>query len=161
MAVTPAQQANLWQLRDELPSGRRFDERGRRHKFDIALPIDRIVTFVERAEQLVDELVSGTRPYVFGHVGDGNLHFSLYPGPGTDLSRFDERGGDLVTAVDRLTWELGGSISAEHGIGQEMRHRVSGQKADIEFELMARVKRVLDPHGILNPGKVLPPQWSG
>jgi FAD/FMN-containing dehydrogenase len=156
VAATPAQEANLWHLRDELPSGRRFDERGKRHKFDIAVPIDTIPTFITAAGQAVDRVVSGTRTYVFGHVGDGNLHFSIYPGPEADLVRFDAAGAEMVAAVDALTWDVGGSISAEHGIGQEMRERLAGQKSPLEFELLARIKSALDPQDIMNPGKVLP-----
>ncbi|MDH3293282.1 MAG: FAD-binding oxidoreductase [Acidimicrobiia bacterium] len=160
VAATPVQEQNLWYLREELPSGRRFDERGRRHKFDIAVPVDMIPPFIRRADTVVDQVVPGVRTYIFGHVGDGNLHFSLYPGPDADLDRFDDAGAELVSAVDRLTWEFGGSISAEHGIGQEMRARLVGQKSDLEFELLARLKNTLDPQGIMNPGKVLPESWD-
>ena len=160
VAATPAQEENLWHLRDELPSGRRFEERGRRHKFDIAIPVDAIPNFITEAARVVDNIVPGARTYVFGHVGDGNLHFSLYPGTDADPDRFDAAGAEMVTAVDEMTWRFGGSISAEHGIGQEMRSRLLGQKSDIEFELLARVKAALDPHGIMNPGKVLPDSWE-
>jgi len=160
VAATPSQEQNLWHLRDELPSARRFDARGRRHKFDIAIPIDGIPAFIKRAEKVVDNIVPGARTYVFGHVGDGNLHFSIYPDSDTDLDRFDRSGDALVDAVDTLTWEYGGSISAEHGIGQEMRSRLGNQKSDVEFELLARIKNALDPQGIMNPGKVLPELWD-
>jgi len=156
VAATAAQEANLWLIRDELPFARKHEDGDERLKFDIALPVNHIVDFLDQAEQDLERIVPGTRPFVFGHVGDGNLHFSVHPGPGTDRQLFARRMGDLVDAIDSLTWEYGGSISAEHGIGQEMRERLRGQKPDVEFELMARLKEVLDPGNIMNPGKVLP-----
>lgn len=156
VASTADQETNLWFIRDEVPPSFTFDERGKRHKFDIAIPVDRVVEFFERAGPVVDAVVPGTRTFGFGHIGDGNLHFSVYPGPEANIAEYDGRGVELERAIDELTWEFGGSISAEHGVGQIMRERLGGQKSDVELDLMRTVKAALDPTGIMNPGKVLP-----
>lgn len=156
IASTAEQEANLWFIRDEVPPPFTFDEWGNKHKFDMALPVDRVVEFFDAARPLVDSIVSGTKTFAFGHVGDGNMHFSVYPGPGTDLEAYTERGPLLEAAVDELTWKFGGTISAEHGVGQTMRPRLARQKSDVELDLVRTVKAALDPKGILNPGKVIP-----
>ncbi|MGI9608201.1 MAG: FAD-binding oxidoreductase [Acidimicrobiales bacterium] len=156
VASTSDQEENLWTIRDEIPPPFTFDARGRRHKFDMAVPVDRVVDFLVEAGPVVDAVVPGTLTYGFGHVGDGNIHFNVYPGPDADVDAFDARGADLEAAIDELTWSFGGTISAEHGVGQIMRARMSGQKSDVEIELMERVKAALDPAGIMNPGKVIP-----
>jgi FAD/FMN-containing dehydrogenase len=94
-------------------------------------------------------------PYVFGHVGDGNLHLTVWPASSA-AGLLESRSDRLVAAIDDLTWRYGGTISAEHGLGQELRDRISGQKPAIELELMRRVKAAFDPQGLLNPGKLLP-----
>ena len=157
VASTAEQENNLWLIRDELPAPVTFDKRGNRHKFDIAIPVDKVVEFLDSAGPAVEAIVSGTRTYAFGHVGDGNLHFNVFPGTECDVEEFDARSSDLERAIDELTWSFNGTISAEHGIGQLMRNRLATQKSDIEVELMRRVKTALDPNGIMNPGKVLPP----
>lgn len=157
VASTAEQEANLWFLRDEVPPVFTFDANGNRHKFDMAIPVDRVVEFFERAGPLVDQIVPGTQTFGFGHVGDGNLHFNIHPGPDADVDAFIERGADLRGAIDRLTWEFGGTVSAEHGVGQIMRERVAEQKTEVELDLMRAVKKALDPSGIMNPGKLLPP----
>lgn len=160
VASTADQEANLWFIRDEVPSSLTFDKRGSRHKFDMAIPVDRVVEFFEQARPAVDAVVADTRTYGFGHIGDGNLHFSIYPGPDTDLDEYDRSGRELERAIDQLTWEFGGTISAEHGVGQIMRDRVAAQKTEVELDLLRRVKDALDPSGIMNPGKVLPRKLS-
>ncbi len=154
LADTPSQEENLWLLRDELPPPRIFDTY--MVKYDLAVPGDRIAEFHQAVRQVIEDVVPGAQPYVFGHVGDGNLHLTVWPAdspPGT----LEARKPQLISAIDALVWQFDGTLSAEHGVGQELRTRISGQKQPIEFELMSAVKHVLDPQGILNPGKVLPP----
>jgi FAD/FMN-containing dehydrogenase len=94
-------------------------------------------------------------PYVFGHVGDGNLHLTVWPAD-SPPGALEENKDRLVHSIDALVWAFAGTISAEHGIGQELRGRIIGQKQLIEFELMQRIKDAFDPEGLMNPGKVLP-----
>lgn len=154
VAETPAQEANLWHIRDELPPPRIFD--GYMVKYDLAVPIDRIAVFHAEVRSLIEAMVPGAQPYVFGHVGDGNLHLTVWPADSAE-GALEASKADLVAAIDALVWEHGGTISAEHGIGQELRERIVGQKPAIEHELMQTIKDALDPHDLLNPGKVLPP----
>ena len=92
----------------------------------------------------------------FGHIGDGNIHFNVSQPIGADKPAFLDRWEDIAAAVHGVVMSLGGSISAEHGIGQLKRHLMASIKSPVELEMMRGVKRLLDPNGILNPGKLLP-----
>ena len=153
VAESAGQEANLWHLRDELPPPRIFG--GYLLKYDLAVPPSRISDFHAEARALIESIVPGAMPYVFGHVGDGNLHLTVWPDQ-SEEGLLEARSSELMAAIDALTWRYGGTISAEHGLGQELRDRITGQKPEIELELMRRVKDVFDPAGLLNPGKVLP-----
>jgi FAD/FMN-containing dehydrogenase len=97
----------------------------------------------------LDKTFPGAQPYVFGHVGDGNLHYNI--GPASLLERRAEVNRIVYDAVS----SLGGSISAEHGLGQLKRDEVLRHKSPVEIELMRTLKRALDPKGLMNPGKVV------
>ena len=152
VAETAAQEDNLWLLRDELTATRSFGGFG--VKYDLAVPPDRIEAFLLAASDAVEQISPGSLPYAFGHVGDGNLHFTVLR-PGDD-AMLEAAAADLRTTLDRIVWDFGGTISAEHGLGRELRDRIAGQKPDIEVELMRRIKAAFDPTGILNPGVMLP-----
>ena len=152
VAETSAQQENLWLLRDELTATRSFGGYG--VKYDLAVPPDRIEAFLHAASDTVEQNLPGCLPYAFGHVGDGNLHFTvLRPGDDATLEAAAE---ELRAEIDRLVWRFGGTISAEHGLGRELRDRIVGQKPAIELELMHRIKAAFDPSGLLNPDVMLP-----
>lgn len=155
VAVTEAQEANLWLMRDELTATRSFGGFG--VKYDLAIPPDRIAEFIDAAESLVDEIVPLALSFVFGHVGDGNLHFTVLT-PGQDDDHLERAAPDLRRALDRLVWSFDGTISAEHGLGRELRDRIVGQKSEVELELMRAIKQALDPDDRLNPGVMLPPE---
>ncbi|HAQ23441.1 MAG TPA: hydroxyacid dehydrogenase [Acidimicrobiaceae bacterium] len=152
MAGTTAQEQNLWILREELPPETLFDAKGA--KFDVAVPIDRVAEYQRAVEALIQDLCGGGAVvYSFGHLGDGNLHLyvisSLERGSRMEPGLIDEIQG----SVDRLTWDMGGTVSAEHGVGQELLERVAGQKSAVELEMMRRVKAALDPNDLFNPGR--------
>lgn len=153
IAGTDAQESNLWVMRDELTATRSFGGFG--VKYDLAIPPDRIAAFVERADTLVSTVVPGALSFVFGHVGDGNLHLTVLT-PDVDDAPLIRAASELRTKLDGLVWEFNGTISAEHGLGRELRERVVGQKSDVELDLMRRIKRALDPDDRLNPGVMLP-----
>jgi len=157
VAETAAQDDNLWLLRDELTATRSFGGFG--VKYDLAVPQDRIEQFLVAATSAVEQLVPGSIPYSFGHVADGNLHFTVLR-PGDDAT-LEDAADDLRTTIDRLVWEHAGTISAEHGLGRELRERIVGQKPAVELELMRRIKRAFDPDERFNPGVMLPDEPDG
>ena len=124
-------------------------------KYDLAIPPDRIAEFLDRAEALVDGIVAGALSFAFGHVGDGNLHFTVLT-PGQDGKVLERAAPDLIAALDELVWEFDGTISAEHGLGRELRDRIVGQKSEVELDLMRSIKNTFDPDDRLNPGVMLP-----
>ncbi len=151
LASSQAQEANLWTIRDEIPAGMVL--KGKMLKWDASVPIDRIIAFLHDVEATADALQPGTATYAFGHVGDGNLHLSIFPRPDTDKAGF----AAMESAIDRVIWSYRGSICAEHGIGALNHGRILGQKPAIEFELMGRIRAMFDPNGLLNPGKFIDP----
>lgn len=154
VASSPAQEANLWLMRDELTATRSFGGFG--VKYDLAIPPDRIAEFLHRAESVVETIAPGALSFAFGHVGDGNLHFTVLT-PGRDDGPLEAAAPDLRSALDRMVWEFHGTISAEHGLGRELRDRIAGQKSEVELDLMRTIKQALDPDDRLNPGVMLPP----
>ena len=155
VAATPAQEENLWLIRDEILPGDVFDNHTSGLKMDAAVPIDRIEEFLDGVTALAAEMTPGAAHYSFGHVGDGNLHTYVIPPVGAE-EEFRRILPGLRDATDRLTWELGGTLSAEHGVGQTLRDRIAAQKGDLEMEIARGLKRLLDPDGLLNPDKTLP-----
>ena len=152
VSQTLAQEKNLWHLRDEIPPEKLYD--GKLIKWDVSVPINRVTEFITLAEKLVKEVCPLGRFYAFGHVGDGNLHTMAFPGvdDGPEADALCEK---LYEQMDALIWSLDGSICAEHGVGIENVKRLTGQKSDIELELMRSIKTLLDPDLRLNPGKVI------
>jgi D-lactate dehydrogenase (cytochrome) len=103
----------------------------------------------------VTSLIRGARPLPFGHLGDGNIHYNVVQPVGADKAEFLKRWDEVNTVVFDVVAKYGGSISAEHGIGVLKRDLLPKVKDPVAFELMRTLKRMLDPKGILNPGKVL------
>jgi FAD/FMN-containing dehydrogenase len=152
VAMTAAQEENLWLMRDELPPETLFDAKGA--KFDAAVPIDRVAEFQRAAEAVTTELCGDHAVvYSFGHLGDGNLHLYVVP----NLERGSRMDSDLAAtitdAIDELLWSMGGTVSAEHGVGQDLLDRVGRQKSPVELDMMRRVKAALDPDNLFNPGR--------
>jgi D-lactate dehydrogenase (cytochrome) len=166
LARNQAQAAELWRLRESMSEAQKPE--GASLKHDVSVPLARVPEFVERASEHVLALVPGARVCAFGHLGDGNVHFNLSqpPGgasrpdqkPGADRARFAAERARVNRAVHDLVQELGGSFSAEHGVGQLRLADMERYKEDVEIDLMRALKRALDPRGIMNPGKVLPPE---
>ena len=121
----------------------------------MSLPIERIPEFMESAEARVRALFPDIRPFIFGHFGDGNLHYNLSRPAGADRDWVAVHGEAITDAVLDEVNRYGGSISAEHGIGQLKRAHFLHSKDPLELRLMRQIKAVLDPAGIMNPGKLL------
>ncbi len=147
------QSKDLWSMREGI-SEAQF-ELGTVIKHDISLPISQIASFVEATEIKLHQLWPNMQTIIFGHVGDGNLHYNLAP-LSPDLSNeIEERRKSINQLVHDQVYAHSGSFSAEHGIGQSKRDELPLRKSDIEIELMRSIKKALDPKNIMNPGKVL------
>lgn len=144
LAQTGEQARRLWRIRESIPEAQFSNV-----KHDISVPVSRIPDFVEQANEALQGSFGQVEVYCFGHVGDGNLHYNI--GPQRLLAQRDAVSGVVYGVVDRL----GGSISAEHGLGQLKREAIRDHKDALELQLMRSLKRTLDPKGIMNPGKVL------
>ncbi|MDR6213794.1 FAD-binding oxidoreductase [Paracidovorax wautersii] len=146
----------LWRLREEaLGEAQRRD--GRNIKHDVSVPISRIPDFLAATDAALQARFPGVRPVAFGHLGDGNLHYNVsHPLGGTPADLFAHEDA-IHELVHDSVHPHGGSISAEHGIGQTKRDVLPRYKSAVELDLMRRLKAAFDPLGLLNPGKVLAP----
>ena len=145
LAKNNSEAAELWRLRHSIAEAERAEGKGLKH--DISLPLSNIERFLDEAEQRLAQVAPASDIVAFGHVGDGNLHYNV---------RLPAAGGAQATEVIYdLVAELGGSFSAEHGIGQAKRHWLPRYRSATEMALMRQLKAALDPDGILNPGKVI------
>jgi FAD/FMN-containing dehydrogenase len=153
VASNLAQIEALWALRDNISEAQRIE--GVSIKHDIAVPVSRIPEFLQRAGTALLNVWPDLRIVAFGHIGDGNLHYNLSKSDALGNEEFIARTPEVNRIVHDLVDELGGSISAEHGLGQLKREEITRYKSDIEIELMRTLKRTFDPRGLMNPGKVI------
>lgn len=153
------QQSNaLWHLRESIPLAEKA--MGKMVKHDISVPTSRIPAFVEQTNQALQKHFPGVRPIVFGHLGDGNLHYNVAAGNDWTETTLLEHERAINKLMYRHVCDNGGAISAEHGIGQLKRDILPHYKDATGLALMHSIKQALDPHGIMNPGKVLEqPSW--
>jgi FAD/FMN-containing dehydrogenase len=154
IAQSAAQRAALWSLRENLSESQKFE--GGSIKHDVSVPVSKVPEFIAEAEAAVARFLPGARPFPFGHLGDGNVHFNVSQPPGMDKTAYTDMWEAMNEVVFGIVLKHGGSISAEHGIGRLKRHWMSRIKSPVELDLMRGLKHLLDPKGILNPHKVLP-----
>jgi FAD/FMN-containing dehydrogenase len=153
IAETLEQAKAFWRIREEI--GEVQKRLGGSIKHDVSVPIAAIPAFIEEANAAVLAALPGARPFPFGHVGDGNIHYNVSQPEGGDKAAFMAQEDKVQDAVFGIVLRHGGSISAEHGIGIAKRDRLPQIKDKTAIELMRTLKAALDPNGILNPGKVL------
>lgn len=154
IAQDGAQAKALWALRESVSEAQRIE--GFSVKHDISVPVSAIPRFVELAGVRLAEALPGVRIVAFGHAGDGNLHYNLSFADARDNAGLIDDARTASALVHDTAIMLGGSISAEHGIGQLKRDLLAGCKSAVELDMMRAIKRALDPQGRMNPGKVLP-----
>ncbi|HEX2013509.1 MAG TPA: FAD-binding oxidoreductase [Roseateles sp.] len=154
VAESVAQSQAMWHLRESIPLAQ--SEEGLNIKHDIALPVSRIPAFVAATDAALQAAFPGVRLVDFGHLGDGNLHYNVQAPEGVDPAGFLR---EREVAVNALVFDavqaMGGSISAEHGIGRLKREELARRGSPVALELMRAIKKALDPQGLLNPGRVL------
>ncbi len=154
IAESGAQRAALWRLREEHTEAQK--RAGASVKNDVSVPVSRVPELIARASAACEALIPGVRVVAFGHLGDGNIHFNLVQPEGADGAAFLARDHEIMDAVNRVVRDLGGSFSAEHGVGRLKTYLMEEWRGGAELAAMRAIKRALDPFGIMNPGKVLP-----
>jgi FAD/FMN-containing dehydrogenase len=153
-ATSEAQREALWRLRETIPEAQRQEGAGLKH--DISVESQRLPQFIDEGRALLARIVPQARLVAYGHLGDGNLHFNLSPANAADHS-LAAAADQARRAVHDLVAGYGGSISAEHGIGQLKVAELQRYEDPVALALMHRIKKTIDPLGIMNPGKVLEP----
>ncbi|MGB5336515.1 MAG: FAD-binding oxidoreductase [Woeseiaceae bacterium] len=153
IAKSAAEAQSLWRLRHSIAEAER--QAGKALKHDISLPISRMQEFLVRGEALLAELVPDAQLLVFGHVGDGNLHYNVALPASLSPSAWVAAGQRITAAIYELVAELDGSFAAEHGVGRLKRDELARYRGGAEIGLMRTLKKTLDPQNILNPGKVI------
>ena len=153
IATSESQAQALWQLRENISEAQKRE--GLSIKHDISVPVSAIPEFIDRAGERLEAAYPGLRIVCFGHLGDGNLHYNLSRPLGGQNDAFIARTEEVNRIVYDRVAERGGSISAEHGIGQLKRELLPDYKSAVEIDLMRRIKQAFDPRGLMNPGKVL------
>lgn len=153
IAASLEQSKAFWHLRLILPEAQKSTQGAAPH--DVSVPVSAVPRMIEEASAAVTKVLPGARPMPFGHLGDGNMHFAVVRPEEMDRDTFRKHVKAINEAVHGVVAKLNGSISAEHGIGLMKRDILPSVKDPVELELMRSIKQLLDPKGILNPGKVL------
>ncbi|HEX8641926.1 MAG TPA: FAD-binding oxidoreductase [Allosphingosinicella sp.] len=159
IASSEAQAEALWRLRDSISEAEKKD--GPATKHDISVPVTDMPRFVTEAAAEVERRFAGTRVNAFGHLGDGNIHFNVRAPAGAADEWVEEEGQAVTTFVHDLVTAAGGSISAEHGIGQMKLGELARLASPARLTALRAIKHALDPKGIMNPGKLVPPARRG
>jgi FAD/FMN-containing dehydrogenase len=152
LAASEAQRLALWALRENISEAQRIE--GVSVKHDVAVPVSRVPQLIEEGNRALEAAFPGIRILAFGHLGDGNIHWNAFPPPGAQVD-FLPWSIEVNHVAYGVVHRLGGSISAEHGIGTLKRDELPLYKSALELELMRAIKKTIDPRGIMNPGKVL------
>jgi FAD/FMN-containing dehydrogenase len=153
IAKSRAESDQLWAIRHAIPEAQKHE--GGSIKHDISVPVSSIEEFLTRASDLVEANLPGGRICAFGHAGDGNIHFNISQPLGADTDAYLKNWDTINRIIHDLIVSIGGSFSAEHGIGQMKRGDLKRYKSDVELDLMRALKKALDPCNTMNPGKVI------
>ena len=154
LAANESQAARLWKIREGIVEGQLFE--GGSIKHDISIPVSKVPRFITEASKAVSQRIPGIRPCPFGHVGDGNIHFNLSQPVSMSKDEFLSRWEEINELVHDIVDHMGGSFSAEHGIGILKLNDMQRYKNNVALRTMHTIKKALDPENLFNPGKVLP-----
>jgi len=153
VATNETQSAQFWNLRESLPD--LLKRNGDFVTFDISVPISKLGELIEKANRICSDILLNSQAYIFGHIGDGNLHYYLFNSPEVSVDEFLNLKDKIKVSIYNLTMQLDGSFSAEHGIGLAKKEELKNYISISELELMKLIKKSLDPKNIMNPGKVI------
>ncbi|WP_303697720.1 FAD-binding oxidoreductase [Brevundimonas naejangsanensis] len=149
IAQNDAQKAEFWRLREEHSAALKPEGGGWKH--DVSVPVSRIADFIDETTAAVEQFHPGCRVSVFGHVGDGNLHYDVIPGEGDDIAAFIARWMEGSQVVHDVVARYDGSISAEHGLGRLKTDEARRYKSPLEITTMQAIRQAIDPQRIMNP----------
>jgi FAD/FMN-containing dehydrogenase len=150
LASSEAQSRALWNMRETIPEAQFSNV-----KHDVSVPVSSVPELIERASSALEGAFPGAKIFAFGHIGDGNVHLNVGMSDATATEALMTRRADVNRVVYDVVDALGGSISAEHGLGQLKRDEIHQHKDALELALMRALKGTLDPRGLMNPGKLL------
>ncbi len=153
LAESRAQRQAFWKIREDMADAQKHEGVPIRH--DVAVPVSRVPEFLRRAVAACRGALPDARIVAFGHAGDGNIHFNLLPPRGGDSKLFQTEIARMNRVVHDIVADMGGSISAEHGIGRLRRDELAHYKPAVALAVMRSLKQALDPQNLLNPGKVI------
>lgn len=154
VASSESQRSAMWHVRESLSESQKFE--GGSIKHDVSVPVSSVPQLIERGCAAVVKFMPGARPVPFGHIGDGNIHFNISQPLGMDKQAYLDQWAAMNKVIFDIVLELGGSISAEHGIGVLKRNDMLKIKTPLELQMMRGLKAQFDPNGILSPGRMLP-----
>jgi FAD/FMN-containing dehydrogenase len=153
LATSESQRQALWKMRENISEAQKID--GVSIKHDVAVPVSRVAELIGLAGEALHKRFPDIRIVAFGHVGDGNIHYNCSKAQRQEARQFFAEAPEVNHIVYEVVHSLGGSISAEHGLGVLKRDEIRHYKSAIELDMMRSIKQTLDPHGLMNPGKVL------
>lgn len=153
IAQSDSQRADFWRLRESMSEAQKIE--GASIKHDVSVPVSAVPALIEKASRAVGQAIPGARPVPFGHVGDGNVHFNISQPVGADGDAFLARWEEVNRIVHDIVVDMGGSISAEHGIGRLKRDELAHYKDPLSLELMRTLKHAIDPGNLMNRGRIL------
>ncbi|MDD2859979.1 MAG: FAD-binding oxidoreductase [Acidiphilium sp.] len=155
IANSEAQRLAFWSLREHMADAQK--RVGASIKNDVSVPVAAVPALLARAADMLAQHYPDARMAAFGHIGDGNIHLNVIQPEGADPAGFEAQGDVLMERVNVIIADLGGSFSAEHGIGLLKRHAFAAWRGEVERDVMLRIKAAIDPAAIMNPGKIFEP----
>ena len=154
LAQNEKQSMQMWRLREAIVECQNYE--GKSIKNDVSVPLSNIAEFIDRTISSAESMIPGVRSFAYGHIGDGNIHFNLSQPENMGGDAFFDQWYAVTDVVHEIADSLGGSFSAEHGIGLLKTRDMTRYKSTVELDIMKSIKSALDPDNIMNPGKVIP-----